>query len=92
MEQNQVFNLPPQEPDENTQLENQPPSDQIHMYDDSQGLSKYAIPQREGFTMGAAGIAPQHAESLGMAMTQKRFNRIKNPEENLPEDHLGDLL
>lgn len=72
MDQNQVYNLPPVEqepqPDENQRLEN---TQNLEMYDDSQNLSKYAIPQREGFTYGAAGIPKHQAEGLEMAMTQK---------------------
>ena len=91
MDQNQVYDLPPQETPE-PEPQQVPNTSQIQMLDDSQGLSKYAIPQRDGFTHGAAGISLQEATQLDMAMTGKRFNRVRVPDENLKNDGMAQLL
>ena len=91
MDQNQVYDLPPQETPE-PQHEQVPHPSQIQMLDDSQGLSKYAIPQRDGFTHGAAGISLEDANQLDMAMTGKRFNRMRVPDENMKNDGMAQLL
>ena len=87
MDQNQVYNLPPQ-----PEPQPEPTLEQIQMLDDSQGLSKYAIPQRDGYTFGAAGISQEQASSLDQAMTSKRFNRMRIPDENHKEDGMAQLL